>query len=356
MHTNGPGGLPAVVPHVGEPPRVAPRPVFDRVAREEAEDAFLVPGATRAQGAGSRAVEEAPDPWRTCFERDYDRITHSSVFRRLAGKTQVFVHPPDMARTRLTHALEVEQIAVAIARAARLNVTLVAAAARAHDCGHGPFGHKSEAALSAFVPGGFDHAPWGAEVSLVPLNLTAEVLDAVANHSWARPMPATPEGLCVSLADRLSYVAHDVEDALRAGVIVPSDFPPELAGALSAPKRALVGALVTSAVHTVVSSGVVGLEDYAGATLQAVRDFAYASIYHRPESLRQAEAVRVFLPHLVEALCEERRIIEAPENAADAVVRHLAVAYVAGSTDRHTIRTARRLGVAIPPVLAETAA
>jgi dGTP triphosphohydrolase len=87
-----------------------------------------------------------------------------------------------------------------------------------------------------------------------------------------------------------------------------------------------------------------------------VRDFAYASIYHRPESLRQAEAVRVFLPHLVEALCEERRIIEAPENAADAVVRHLAVAYVAGSTDRHTIRTARRLGVAIPPVLAETAA
>src|SRR6185437_1477686 len=145
-----------------------------RTEREDLEITLLAPGATRAAGAGDRLRREEPDEWRTCFERDRDRILHATAFRRLAGKTQVFVFPQDHQRTRLTHALEVAQVATAIARACRLNVALTEAIALGHDCRHGPGGHASEDALDPFVAGGFDHAPWGAWVSLAPLNLCAE--------------------------------------------------------------------------------------------------------------------------------------------------------------------------------------
>jgi dGTPase len=133
--------------------------LLPRLAREEREDGTLATLATRGHGAGLRAVDEPADPWRTCFERDRDRILHASAFRRLAGKTQVFVFPDDHQRTRLTHALEVAQVAVSVARALGLNVALTEAIALGHDCGHGPGGHASEDALSPFVPGGFDTPP-----------------------------------------------------------------------------------------------------------------------------------------------------------------------------------------------------
>ena len=132
--------------------------LVQRDQREEVENHSLSPFATRAHGAGQRALDEAPDPWRTCFERDRDRILHASAFRRLAGKTQVFVFPDDHQRTRLTHALEVAQVATSIARALGLNVALTDAIALGHDCGHGPGGHASEDALTPFVDGGYDHA------------------------------------------------------------------------------------------------------------------------------------------------------------------------------------------------------
>src|SRR5665213_1024439 len=128
-----------------------PTPGFDRAAREELERELLAPGATHAAGSGDRVRAEEPDPWRTCFERDRDRILHAPSFRRLAGKTQVFVFPDDHQRTRLTHALEVAQVATGIARACRLNVALTEAIALGHDCGHGPGGHASEDALSPYV-------------------------------------------------------------------------------------------------------------------------------------------------------------------------------------------------------------
>src|SRR5487761_411165 len=166
--TLGPGGV--VQAHAGpmQPPVAAS--VLTRQAREDAEELLLAPGATRAEGAGRRAQEEVPDPLRTCFERDRDRVLHSSAFRRLAGKTQVFVDPLDHQRTRLTHAMEVAQVAQAIAKAARLNEDLAVAAALAHDCGHGPGGHPSEDAFGTFIAGGFDHAVWGADVALRSLN------------------------------------------------------------------------------------------------------------------------------------------------------------------------------------------
>src|SRR5688500_7996354 len=176
-------------------------PVRGRVAREELEHQQLAPGAARAVGAGNRLVDEEPDPLRTCFERDRDRILHSRPFRRLAGKCQVFVAPQDdHLRTRLTHALEVAQVAVGIAQAVGLNVALVEAAALAHDCGHGPAGHPSEEALSPYVDGGYHHAVYGADVVLAPLNLCVETADAIRSRPWNRPAPMTAEGEVVSWA------------------------------------------------------------------------------------------------------------------------------------------------------------
>ncbi|MBM3742596.1 MAG: HD domain-containing protein, partial [Actinobacteria bacterium] len=197
------------------------RDLVDRLRREELEDANLTVLATRSFGAGNRANQEEPDKFRTCFERDRDRILHASSFRRLAGKTQVFVFPQDHQRTRLTHALEVAQVATSVARAIGVNVPLTEAIALGHDCGHGPGGHASEDALSPYVDGGYDHAVWGADVALVPLNLCVETLDGIRNHSWSRPAPKTPEGEVVSWADRIAYVCHDFEDAVAAGVVTP---------------------------------------------------------------------------------------------------------------------------------------
>src|SRR3989441_491146 len=228
-HRAGPEAPGSCFAHQQPGPAVGPVEAFGREAREAQEGGLLTPGGTRSVGGGRRAVEEAPDPVRTCFERDRDRVLHSTAFRRLAGKTQVFIFPDDHQRTRLTHALEVAQVATAVARACRLNVALTEAIALGHDCGHGPGGHPSEDALSPYVPGGYDHAVWGADVALAPLNLCQETLDGVRNHSWSRPAPGTPEGEVVSWADRIAYVCHDWEDAVAAGIVAPSMLPESVA-------------------------------------------------------------------------------------------------------------------------------
>jgi len=180
--------------HADSEARCGPPTAVTREEREARLADTLAPGATRALGAGRRRRAEEADPYRTCFERDRDRILHASAFRRLAGKTQVFVFPDDHQRTRLTHALEVAQVATSVARAVHLDVALTEAIALGHDCGHGPGGHASEDALSPYVDGGYDHAVWGADVTLLPLNLCAETLDGIRNHSWSRPAPS-PSGV-----------------------------------------------------------------------------------------------------------------------------------------------------------------
>ena len=218
-----------VLAHADSWATVGDAEIMSRQAREDRDDAILATHATRASGAGNRAMTEDPDPYRTCFERDRDRILHDSAFRRLAGKTQVFVFPGDHQRTRMTHALEVAQVARSIATALSLNVPLVEAMAIGHDCGHGPGGHASEDALSPFLEEGFDHAPWGADVTLRPLNLCAETLDGIRNHSWSLPAPQTPEGEVVSWADRIAYVCHDFEDAVAAGIVTADMLPKAVA-------------------------------------------------------------------------------------------------------------------------------
>ena len=324
-------------------------PLRPRTWREAADDAADAPFATRAEGAGNRAVPEEPDRFRTCFERDLDRIQHSRPFRRLAGKCQVFIAPDDdHLRTRLTHAIEVCQVAVSIARPVGLNVALTAAAATGHDCGHGPAGHASEGALSPFVDGGYHHAVFGADVVLARLNLCIETLDAVRNHSWNRPTPATPEGEVVAWADRIAYVCHDFEDAVGAGIVDPRDLPPQVAEVLGATRRAQLHSLITAMVETIAETGGVALRHHEAAALDAFRAFNYERIYLRPESVEQADrAARLitslaawYVEHPAEIGPAETALVPGSPEAVAAAVRH-----VSGMTDRFVARTAvERLG------------
>ncbi len=307
-----------------------------RATRETIESTHLAVGATRAVGAGNRARPEEPDEWRSCFERDRDRILHSNAFRRLAGKTQVFVFPEDHMRTRLTHALEVAQVAVGIARPLGLNVALVEAIALGHDCGHGPGGHASEEALDPFVEHGFDHATWGADVSLAPLNLCVETLDGIRNHSWSRPAPATPEGEVVSWADRIAYVCHDFEDAVAAGIVEPTDLPAVVAQRCGVRRGRQLGAFINAMVRTVAATGVVGMDARHAEALSAFRAFNYERIYLRAASRDQADRVVAMLRALVEHYAANPGLIL--DQPGEPLER--AVAYVAGMTDRFACRSA----------------
>ena len=318
--------------------------LISRAQREEAEDMSLAPQATRANGAGQRVLEEAPDAWRTCFERDRDRILHASAFRRLAGKTQVFVFPDDHQRTRLTHALEVAQVAASVARALGLNVALTEAIALGHDCGHGPGGHASEDALTPYVEGGYDHAVWGADVTLVPLNLCIETLDGIRNHSWSRPAPVTPEGEVVSWADRIAYVCHDFEDAVDAGIVTPSALPGIVRDRCGERRSQQLGAFITAMIQAAGQTESIGMTSDAAEALAAFRKFNYDNVYLRPASQAQARSVIELLQALVEHYAAHPQSLpdrgDGDGDAGSAAVLHDAVAYVGGMTDRFACRQA----------------
>jgi dGTPase len=326
--------------HGGEPLRFEPS-VHTRAEREAREAELLAPGATRATGAGNRARPEEPDVLRTCFERDLDRIQHSRPFRRLAGKCQVFIAPEDdHLRNRLTHAIEVCQVAVSIARPLGLNVALTAAAATGHDCGHGPAGHASEGALSPYVPGGYHHAVYGADVVLAPLNLCAETLDAVRNHSWNRPSPSTPEGEVVAWADRIAYVCHDFEDAVSAGIVHPGELPAEVAEVLGADRRGQLHRLINAMVTTIADTGIVAMSSTEAEALAAFRAFNYERIYMRPESVAQADEAARLISALVEwhAAHPAALGLDGPPSSPEVMAE--AVHYVSGMTDRYAQRLA----------------
>lgn len=311
-----------------------------RAAREDIEESALSRLATRANGAGDREREEEPDQFRTCFERDRDRILHAPAFRRLAGKTQVFVFPDDHQRTRLTHALEVAQVATSVARPLGLNVALTEAIALGHDCGHGPGGHASEDALAPYVDNGFDHAVWGADVTLQHLNLCRQTLDGIRNHSWSRPAPATPEGEVVSWADRIAYVCHDFEDAVEAGIVSIDQLPAIVTSRCGTTRGSQLGAFITSMVRAAMNSGRIGMEPSMAEALAEFRRFNYEQVYLRDDSKAQANAVIDLLRALVEQYTAtpehlpNGRFIDARSDEA----RFAAVSYVAGMTDRFACR------------------
>jgi len=330
--------------HAHAPIQVAdgPHQLVERGAREAVESVALAPFATRGLGGGRRAVFEEADRFRTCFERDLDRIKHSSPFRRLAGKCQVFIAPDDdHLRNRLTHAIEVAQVAVGIARPAGLNIALTEAAALGHDCGHGPAGHASEEALSPYMPHGYHHAVYGADVVLDPLNLCVETLDAVRNHSWNRPAPMTPEGEVVAWADRIAYVCHDFEDAVRAGIVRPHDLPSEVADVVGTRRSKQLNAFMLSVLNTIADHGVIGMGTTEAEALAAFRAFNFERIYLRPDSVDQAERVVELLRALTDWFIARPGLlgVDTSVSSEDAVVA-AAVHHISGMTDRYALSLA----------------
>jgi dGTPase len=254
----------------------------------------------------------------------------------------VFIAPEDdHLRTRLTHALEVAQVAVSIARIVGLNAALVEAAALAHDCGHGPTGHASEEAFSPYIDGGYHHAVHGADVVLAPLNLCTETLDAVRNHSWNRPAPMTAEGEVVSWADRIAYVCHDFEDAVRAGIVREGDLPSAVRDVVGVRRSAQLNAFITAMVESTAATDRIGLGPAEAGTLDAFRAFNFERIYLRPASVEQAKRAIELLRALVEWFAAHPAEIDGADavaTEADAV--GAAVHYVSGMTDRFALRLA----------------
>jgi dGTPase len=336
-----------VFPHGDASPSIDCRVPLLREEREAREAESNAKGATLARGAGRRPHTEIPDATRTCYEVDRDRILHRSpAFRRLAGKTQVFIFPKDHIRTRLTHALEVTQVAAAIARSLRLNVALTEAIALGHDCGHGPFGHASEDAFAPYLPQGFDHATFGADVVLARLNLTEETTDGIRNHSWSRPAPLTPEGAVVSFADRIAYVCHDFEDAVSAGIIGPSELPHDVVSLAGATRGRQLDYFISDIVTSSATHGMVCASAEAGRVLSAFRQFNYDRIYNREESRAQAKAVIALLREMIDRFLADPSSLPPDthhEVAASPEPERAVVAYVAGMTDRFAVAEYERV-------------
>lgn len=315
----------------------------DRRAQEALEESVLAPAATLTRNSRGRAIPEPEDELRTQFERDRDRILHSKAFRRLKHKTQVFMNPEgDHFVTRLTHTLKVTQIGRSIAQYLSLNVALAESVCLGHDVGHSPFGHTGEEALSEFVAGEWLHSDQSVRIFevLEPLNLTWEVIDGIRAHSWrVEEGPATFEGAIVRYADRIAYLSHDAEDAVRAGVLRVEDFPTEATAAFGEPGRQWIDSMIRSVVDNSLVEGRVEMEPTKLEVMHELRTFMFERVYLHPDMEahrhRAKEIVRDLVGHF------KQRPDEIPESYRhdDADVTTQVIDYVAGMTDRFAIAT-----------------
>jgi len=313
-----------------------------RELREGEERERLAPAATRSADSRGREHPEADDPYRTAFERDRDRIVHSKSFRRLKHKTQVFLNPDgDHFVTRLTHTLHVAQVGRSIAATLGLNEPLTEAICLGHDIGHAPFGHTGEVALTPYVQGQWQHAIHGVRVvtRLEPLNLTWEVRDGIRQSSWINdPPPATPEGWVCRFADRIAYLAHDAEDAIRAGVLTAADVPAGSREAFGPPGRAWIDTMVRAVVDASVEAGQVTMAPDLLGMMHELRDWMFEHVYLRPEARAESErAIRV-IRDLVDWFAEHGEEVPDAYRLPDSTPAQAAVDHVAGMTDRFAIR------------------
>ena len=319
----------------------------DRLAREAAESA-LSPAATRSTATRGRERPEPPDAYRTAFERDRDRIIHSKAFRRLKHKTQVFLNPEgDHFVTRLTHTMQVTQVARSLAAALSLNEPLAEAIALGHDVGHSPFGHTGEDALSPyFAPGEWHHAAQSVRVFevLEDSNLTWEVRDGIRAHSWRiEPPPATPEAFCVRFADRIAYLAHDALDALRAGTLRPDAFPPGVLARFGEPGREWISSMINAVIDESLRTGAVRMDAPTLGVMNELRDFMFAQVYQSPEQLRQQRRAIAIIRDLMDWHLEHPDEIPASYREVEASLVVQAADYIAGMTDRYALATHDRL-------------
>ena len=315
--------------------------------------------AALSQASRGRRRPEPPDPMRPCYQRDRDRIIHCKAFRRLKQKTQVFLSPEgDHYRTRLTHTLEVAQIARTIARALRLNEDLTEAIALGHDLGHTPFGHAGERALNQVCPYGFSHPAQSVRVVEEiekggrGLNLTYEVRDGIACHSYSNPSPdgraKTLEGRVVYFADKIAYLNHDLEDALRARVLCDDDIPWTIKYTLGRTKSQRITTLITSLISH--STDDIRMDEQIGEAFAQFNSFMYEAVYLNPtakgEEGKAENVVKSLYGYFTEhpqALPGEYQAILAGEGAPRA-----ACDYISGMSDRFAVATYEKLFVPKP--------
>jgi dGTPase len=306
---------------------------FAERAREH-EKAWLSPLAVRSYETRGRLRGEADCRLRTPFQRDRDRILHSKPFRRLKGKTQVFIDPAgDHYRTRMTHTLETTAIARGVARALRLNEDLVEAIGLGHDTGHPPFGHAGEEALDECVRDRFGRRFRHNEQSLrlaESLNLTAEVREGILTHTGPVE-PGTLEGKIVRIVDRVAYINHDIDDAIRFGILRPEELPRDEIELLGDSGSRRIDTLVHDLVETTEQDGDVRQSDAIGGAMLALRSFMFEHVYLGPHTRGQHEQARDVVRSVFAAVADRTDSAEA------------AIDYVAGMTDRFALEYAERL-------------
>lgn len=326
-----------------------------RERTEAIEKKSLSPYATLSRESKGRLKPEKKCDVRTDFQRDRDRILHSKAFRRLKHKTQVFISPEgDHYRTRLTHTLEVAQIARTIARALQLNEDLTEAIALGHDLGHTPFGHSGEDVLNSLVKEGFRHEQQSLRVVDVleqgtGLNLTWEVRDGILNHT-SRGNPHTLEGKVVSLADRIAYINHDIDDAIRAGILTTSDLPRRPVEVLGETHAQRIDSMIKDVINQSVEKPCVEMSPEVYGLTMELRNFMFENVYVGSSAKSQDNKARIMLRQLFEyfmkypsEMPEEFIKIAQKEGTERAVCD-----YIAGMTDSFAIDKFKELFVPSP--------
>jgi dGTPase len=334
---------------------------------ERREREILAPAAAKSADSKGRLRPEAEDPIRPSFQRDRDRVIHTKAFRRLKHKTQVFFAPAgDHYRTRLTHTLEVAQIARTIAKVLRLHEELTEAIALGHDLGHTPFGHAGERVLSALVPGGFNHYEQSLRIVDVlendrhGLNLTWEVRDGIARHSKGKsglPVGAPPEhrastieGQVARVADIIAYVNHDLDDAVRAGLLTISQLPPGLAESLGNSSSERIGRMVTDVVHETLAGGLseIRMSDRVLEAMLQLRSFLFNAVYENEAATAEFSKAEGILGGLWEKV-QQRPKEFLDQRTIDAEGLDVAAQdFVAGMTDRYAVSLYEQLFIPKP--------
>jgi len=324
-----------------------------RQIREALEEKILSPQASCAARSKGRRRDEAQCDIRTCYQRDIDRIIHSKTFRRLKHKTQVFLSPEgDHYRTRLTHTLEVVRISRTIARGLALNEDLAEAIAFGHDLGHTPFGHAGERALNEIVKdeGGFEHNQQSLRIAEFleqggkGLNLTHEVKNGILCHT-GKTEPETNEGKVVRIADRIAYINHDIDDALRAGVLLKSDIPEKFVEALGTKHGERINTLVLDMIEESEKTGEIKLSPSISSIFDEFRSFMYKSVYMNMRA--KSEESKVF--GIVNGIFEhyESKPEEMPEEYREIIekegLKRAVSDYISGMTDKYAIHMYEKL-------------
>ncbi|RZP20727.1 MAG: HD domain-containing protein [Candidatus Actinomarinales bacterium] len=305
----------------------------------------LSSNATFSDNSKGREVYEEPDLFRTIFEKDRDRIIHSKAFRRLKHKTQVFINPDgDHFITRMTHTLQVTQIGRSISKTLGLNPDLTEAICLGHDVGHSPFGHTGEDVLDEILEGGWSHSENSVKIftKTEPLNLSHETLNGIKFHPWKyEETPETPEAMVCRFSDRIAYLTHDVEDALRAGVLSKNDIPKKIINLLGSPGKQWINNLISGVFKASTNKGI-AMDSEILECMNELREFMFEKVYLREETMEERIKAKEIVENLV--LNFEKKPDLLPEQyRTDQTNLENAVDYVAGMTDRFALKEFSKL-------------